>query len=135
MRKTMLLLLLVVELPHAQLPPQEKTNGFVNCRWWLGLTQEERVEDLSIKGGYLMGLLDATALHASKEEGEEIFSHATIAEAARGIDVLCKAPENAQIPVHVMLRIFTAKFKGEREEQISARLATARRVYNGAPRH
>jgi hypothetical protein len=108
----------------AQLPIEQVTGGAPNCRFWDASTHDQQV-------GFVVGYFDAWAMigpDTTLKSADYVPTNATYGEMAKGIDAICSAPENARIPIHWALAIFTAKRNGMSEATLSALMEKFRKL-------
>ena len=124
--KTIMLLLLLVGVAHAQIPDNELTLGTVNCRWWA--TRNE-----NWKLGYVLGFGEAAQYSGDKLTMAIMGDGVTYGEYVRGVDELCAVPENAILHAYRMIMIFTKKFQGVPADQINRELESDRKWFSAPP--
>lgn len=96
------------------------TSGAVNGRFWSSLTEDTKCV-------YLLGLQEGVVVGGGPDGVVRLYrSEATRVELAAGIDEIYRKPENAGLPVFMVLKIFTLKVKGATPADVELLLAEAR---------
>lgn len=119
--KKLILALVLLSIPaYSQGTDTDRTNGGVNGRFWMSLSETSRLF-------FLMGFDEAMGLANPFGEKEYFSKDAPYGDVVKGLTRFYEEPENLRFPVSDALQIFQMKVNGATQSEIEARLIQMRR--------
>jgi hypothetical protein len=120
MKKLILVALLMSISAFCQSTDNERTNGGVNGRFWMTLSDTSRLY-------FLIGFDEAMGIGNPYGEKDYFSKDAPFGDVVKGITRFYQEPENLRSPVSYALQIFRMKVNGATQAQIEAKLDELRR--------
>lgn len=108
----------------AQIPNEQKSDGYLNGRFWLSLNQNERVH-------FAIGYVERWAW--TETAADKAPPKTTYGELAAGITKVYEAPENGRLPIAIAVNAFELRVAGKPESVVVELLRKAREIYSTAP--